>query len=71
MEPCGCQKTTVNDGSTVPICEECGTAMVESEVKESWGIYDRSITAIAIKAIQEQQVMIDELKAKVAALENP
>jgi hypothetical protein len=33
------------------------------------GLNDRAIVATLVKAIQEQQAMIDELKAKVAALE--
>lgn len=35
---------------------------------EGWGIYDRSLVAVLTKAIQEQQAIITQLQADVAAL---
>ena len=36
--------------------------------QNGWGVLDRSLVATLVKAIQEQQAMIEELKAEVAAL---
>jgi len=49
---------------------------VETTHTKPWGYYDRSVLAVTVMSLQkalimieEQQAMIDELKAKVAALE--
>jgi hypothetical protein len=40
-----------------------------AEVEKTWGVEYGRLTPMLLKAIQEQQQMIEELKAKVAALE--
>ena len=40
-----------------------------SNDKDVWGIYDNALIAVLVKAVQEQQVMIDDLTARVNTLE--
>jgi hypothetical protein len=49
----------VPEASPAPIVESDG-----------WGVYDRSLVATLVKAMQEQQALITSLTARVAALES-
>jgi len=49
----------VPEASPAPIVESDG-----------WGVYDRSLVATLVKAMQEQQAIITSLTARVAALES-
>jgi hypothetical protein len=49
----------VPEASPAPIVESDG-----------WGVYDRSLVATLVKAIQEQQAIITALTARVASLES-
>jgi len=51
------------------VCPEAGPHIVKENGDEHWGIYDIGLIAILVKAVQEQQLIIEDLKERVERLE--
>lgn len=52
-----------------PNAVQIGEDNEDGSIKKGWAVNQTALIPLLVKAIQEQQAMIDELKAKVAALE--